>query len=599
MADLLPVSASAEIMDVRGRRRPWNARAPLALVSAIAAIAAFAAPAAASQDPNRSVTVFVPGFDPDGAGQHGVYGADVHRTLADSLAALAGLPAADTSGGPIPPNAVCTTDYYGDTPPAWFTAADRSEIELLTAEWGGGVPRYAYVVARFAQHALQRSGADQVNFVSGSFGSLIVRWLIEHDVAGLSHTGRIARWLSIEGVVAGNWAASRGKLVDLVSLADPQPIDVDHMKYEWVDANVHTPRTEGDSPYYSGILLGQTASTDDGGSGGPLSTLMLAYKDYLPNDGVQAAPDTRFATLTARSKFFGLPPTIAVMHSQHLAIKHHPGAYAEAIAFLTGRRRVTVTLTSTRVVNLHEIQLPFWDWRPAEVVFESRVHSPAAAARWGITDPVSEHLRSDAAAPLSRFQTSGETQTLDELVFDDLVLPEEQQLRIDLHARELDYDPRYGVYETLATPYDDDMGGGSVLVSTLAPGTYSLSVPDWSCGLAVTVVDYPFTPLLAVPPAARPVAAKRLVFAPNPSASNVRITLAGYPATPAGEQARLEIVDMAGRLVRVLEGPPDAGFGWDGRDARGVPLPAGVYLHRVVTPRGIWTGRSCRMSPTR
>ncbi len=427
MADLLPATASAETMDVPGQRLPWIPRALLAL---IAAIAAFAAPAAASHDPNRSVTVFVPGFDPDGAGQHGVYGADVHRTLADSLAALAGLPAADTTGGPIPPNAVCTTDYYGDTPPAWFTAADRSEVELLTAEWGGGVPRYAYIVARFAQHALQRSGADQVNFVSGSFGSLIVRWLIEHDVAGLSHAGRIARWLSIEGVVAGNWAASRGKLVDLVSLADPQPIDVDDMKYDWVDANVHAPRTEGDSPFYSAILLGQTASTDDGGSGGPLSTLMLAYKDYLPNDGVQAAPDTRFATVTAQSKYFGMAPTTAVMHSQHLAIKHHTGAYAEAAAFLTGRRRVTVTLTSARVVNLHEIQLPFWDWRPAEVVFQSRVFSPAAAARWGISDAMSEHLRADAAAPLWRFQTSGETQTLDEVVFDDLVLPEEKQLRI-------------------------------------------------------------------------------------------------------------------------------------------------------------------------
>ncbi len=151
------------------------------------------------------------------------------------------------------------------------------------------------------------------------------------------------------------------------------------------------------------------------------------------------------------------------------------------------------------------------------------------------------------------------------------------------------------MYETLTTPYDDDMGGGSMLVSTLAPGTYSLSVPDWSCQLAVTAFDYPFTPLLDVPPTPRPVAGKRLVFAPNPSASHVRITLAGYPATQTGESVRLEIVDMAGRLVRVLEGPPDAGFAWDGRDGRGVALPAGVYLHRVVTPRGIWTGRSCRM----
>src|SRR5438046_6829605 len=164
MTDASHVRASSRMMAALGRPR-----LPV-LLALLMAVPGFASPALASHDPNRTVTVFVPGFDPDGAGQQGVYGADVHRTLADSLAALAGLPAADTTGGPIPPNAVCAMDYYGDTPPAYYTAADRAGIDLLTAEWGGGVPRYAYIVARFAQHALERSGADQVNFVSGSFG---------------------------------------------------------------------------------------------------------------------------------------------------------------------------------------------------------------------------------------------------------------------------------------------------------------------------------------------------------------------------------------------------------------------------------------------
>lgn len=575
---------------VRRRHRP------LLSLALLAALAGLAAPVAASFDPNRTVTVFIPGFDPGGASQHGVFGAFLHRKLADSLAVMAGLPAADTSGGPIPPNAVCATDYYGDTAPDYYTAADRAEIDRLTAAWGGGVPRYAYIVARFVQRALERSGADQVNLVSGSFGSLIVRWMIERDVAGLAASGRIARWLSLEGVVAGNWEASRGKLVGLVNLADPQPIDVTHMAYDWVSANLHSPRSEGDCPYYAGMLLGQTASTDDGGLSGPLTELMFAYSDYLSNDGVQAAPDTRFATTTARSRFMGLPPTTAAQHVDHLGIKHHRGAYAEAIAFITGHRRVTVTLASARVTNLHEIALPFWDWRPAEVVFESRVHSPAAEARWAMTDPVSEHLRADAAAPLHLYQTAGETQGVNELLFDDLVLPEETSLRIDLHAFELDYDPRYQVFETLSTPYDDDVGSGSVVVSTLAPGTYSLALPDWSGTLAVTVFDYPVQPLLDVPPAAAPQrAAKSLVFAPNPSPSTVRITLAGYPAAAAGERARLEIADLSGRLVRVLEGSPGVGFAWDGRDGRGVLVPAGVYLHRVLTTQGEWTGRSCRM----
>jgi hypothetical protein len=573
------------------RRRPSHV--PFAPLALLAVLVALAMPAAAAYDPNHTVTVFVPGFDESGAHQQGIYGVFVHRALADTLAALAGLPAADTTGGPLPPDAVCALEYYGDTAPDYYTAADRAEVDRLTAEWGGGVPRYAYIVARLAQRALERSGAAQVNLVSGSFGSLIVRWMIEHDVAGLAHSGSIARWLSIEGVVAGNWAASRGKLVDLVDLVQPLPIDVSHMTYDWVSANLHTPRTEGDSPYYAGILLGQVASTADGGLSGALTDLMLAYKDYLPNDGVQAAPDARFATTPAGSRLLGLPPTSAFMHSDHLGIKDHRGAYAEATAFLTGRRRVTVTMTSARVVNLHEIQLPLWDWRPAEVVFENRVHSPAAEARWRGVDPISERLRADAAAPLHLYQTSGETQALGETVFDDFVLPEETQLRIDLHAYELDYDPRYQVFETLSTPYDDDMGGGPVVVSTLAPGTYSLNVPDWSCELAVSVFDYPFEALLDVPAAAHPSVPRQLEFAPNPTTSGVRITLAGYPAGAVGEPARLEIADISGRLVRVLEGPPRPGFAWDGRDARGGPLPAGVYLHRVITPHGVWTGRSC------
>jgi hypothetical protein len=227
------------------------------------------------------------------------------------------------------------------------------------------------------------------------------------------------------------------------------------------------------------------------------------------------------------------------------------------------------------------------------VVFENRVHSPAAESRWRNVDPISERLRADAAAPLHLYQTSGETQALGETVFDDLVLPEETELRIDLHAFELDYDPRYQVFETLTTPYDDDMGGGTVVVSTLAPGTYSLNVPDWSCELAVSVFDYPFAALLDVPAAAPPNVPRQLVFAPNPTTASVRITLAGYPAEAAGETARLEIMDVSGRLVRVLEGAPGSGFAWDGRGAGGTPVPAGVYLHRVITPRGVWTGRSC------
>ena len=106
---------------------------------------------------------------------------DEGDALLDSVAARAGSPVAGGEAA-LAPNVVAMTSYSGDTPPAYWTPADRALLDQVTAQWGGGVPRYALVVARYARHVLERSGAEQVNFVSASFGSLIVRWLIEKDV---------------------------------------------------------------------------------------------------------------------------------------------------------------------------------------------------------------------------------------------------------------------------------------------------------------------------------------------------------------------------------------------------------------------------------
>src|SRR6185503_5728336 len=132
------------------------------------------------------------------------------------------------------------------------------------------------------------------------------------------------------------------------------------------------------------------------------------------------------------------------------------------------------------------------------------------------------------------------------------------------HAEEIDYDWRYQVLETVTRPYYDELGSGSIMVSTLAPGTYTFDAPGWSCAVAVLTYDYPFAPFVEA------------------------------PVAPAGgaEQATLDVHDISGRLVRHMVAPAGDGFLWDGRGESGVPLPAGIYLYRVVTPRGAWTGRS-------
>ena len=554
--------------------------------------AALALPAAAraSHDPTRTVTIYVHGFERTGADRQGVYGDDIEDAVADSVAALAGLPVG-VPNAPLPKNAVVGTTYYGDTAPSYYSAADRAEVDAITAQWGGGVPRYALIVAKYARRVLARSGADQVNLVSASFGSLIARWLIEKDLEGLASGGKIARWLSLEGVVGGNWVASHDELVNLLALAQPEPIDVKHMKYGWVETNLHSPRTETDSPLFGGILVGELVSTDDSVNGAALRDAMLAYGEYAPNDGVQAVPDARFSALAPAARFQGRPPTCATFYADHLGLADHRSAWAEAATFLTASRRVTVTMTSARVTNLHEPSAPWWDWRPAEVLLESRAFSPAAEARWGVTEALSAHVKDGAEAPLVRYGTSGESKTLSYALFDDFVLPEESALRVQLHAWELDYDARYGVAETIQAPYYDDMGGGTLAVSTAGPGTYAFSNADWSCTIEVRVFDYPFPPPVGVAsPPEMPREPGELLVTPQPARGAVRISAA---AGAASRPATLEILDVGGRRLRRLASAAGASFRWDGRAEDGTPAPAGLYLALLRAGAGTRVARIC------
>ena len=554
------------------------------------ALAAVCVLPARAQDPNQTATIFVGGFASRGASRQGVFGVDGSEALLDSIAALVGAPVGhgETS---LPPNVAADMVYYGDTPPPYYTAADVVELAQVTAQWGGGVPRYALIVAKYARELMRRSGARQFSLVSGSFGSLIVRWMIEKDVGALASSGTIARWLSVEGLLAGNWAASRDHLVDLVDVVQPFPVDVDHMKYDWVSANLHAPRDEVDSPFYAGILMGSLASTDDDYLNGALTNLMVAEHDWQPNDGLQRVSDALFRRVTARSQYLGLPPMLGLLRNSHLDIKYNRGGRADVATFLTQRRRMTMVMTDATLKNISEPTAPFWDWRPAEVVLESRVSSPAVAARWGINEPLTVCEKEGGVAPLRLFNSAGEHQHFTELLYDGMVLPEETELRLELHAEEVDYDWRYNVFETVSRPYYDDLGSGAIMVSTLAPGTYTFDAPGWSCVVAVQTFDYPFAPFVQ---AAVPVAPGRIALAitPNPHVGDVHITVVGLGPATTPEPATLDVHDISGRLVRHMVAGAGDGFLWDGRGENAVPLPAGVYLYRVVTPHGAWTGRS-------
>ncbi len=84
-----------------------------------------------------------------------------------------------------------------------------------------------------------------------------------------------------------------------------------------------------------------------------------------------------------------------------------------------------------------------------------------------------------------------------------------------------------------------------------------------------------------------PPAARLLGNRPNPFNPATEIAF----ALPASGSVTLTIHDAAGRHVRdlLVERPHAAGehtVHWDGRDARGRPAPAGIYLARLHTETG-------------
>jgi hypothetical protein len=117
-------------------------------------------------------------------------------------------------------------------------------------------------------------------------------------------------------------------------------------------------------------------------------------------------------------------------------------------------------------------------------------------------------------------------------------------------------------------------------------GYYTLEVAHADLGDAEQVYSLVVTglrrePVLAVTGAVPP--ARLLRAAPNPFNPRTEITL----ALPRAGEASLEVFDARGRRVATLhDGPLPAGeqrLAWAGRDGRGRPVAAGIYLVRLRT----------------
>ncbi len=456
-----------------------------------------------THNPNNTVTVYVHGFSGHGAGKTDtIYGEDEHESFMDDIPTFLGLPTINNPQDENKTNVFTATSYYGDTPPNYYSKQDIKDIDSITEEFGGGIPRYALVVAKYTKHLMERTGAKQVNFVSGSMGALVTRYLIEKNLEGLAGDKKIARWLTLEGVVNGNYAASNDDLLKIVKLFERPNIDVDHMSYDWIEDNLASGRKTATSPYYKDILIGHETSTKDDLKEHALTWLLVANGQYQPNDAYQTVKDTYFHDVAKSSRFKGQLPTHSYFHENHLSIKNNKGVWAEIGTFLTSNKRVKITLTKAKIFNKHEHDIKIKAFghtvasrtNEAEVVFSSKIFSPEVKRRWKINDEISNISIRGGVPGIVKYRHSGDEHTFNKVLFDDLVLENEKELQLDLVVNEIDQDFRYAVYENPLKAVDrdyDNIGSSSVNIP-LKEGTYSFKNNHYSYDVKVELFDYDF-----------------------------------------------------------------------------------------------------------
>jgi hypothetical protein len=414
-----------------------------AILLMVAAVALWASPAAAvDYNPNTTIVVYVHGFDTDGYADTGVFGDDEGGGEVNQIAALTGFPTWQTN--PNAPNQVCATDYYGATPPSWYTAADIAE-EAATPY---AVPKYALRVAKYIQHVLDRApGATGVTLLGASFGGEITRYIIENDVYGFASTGKIARWIPVVGVVRGNWAASNAPdwLAELVGIDSP---DVDDMAYDWVDSHISAHNTLN-STLMAPIIITQFVATND-----PDGYLTLLTND--PNDAVNMVSDEYFSGYTNSAALHAATdgtlqmPGKSYQSTYHQGIADAQGMWAGAIAAATNNQRVTITISRFKA----KAQSDWFDGD--DYCFRFNVTSPQAAALWGITSPLQNMIYSDGVSPVIICKKN-QTKYPNTVMFDQIVPPGETQLGLSLQIKDIDWYPTYyDMYEP--GPASTDMG---------------------------------------------------------------------------------------------------------------------------------------------
>jgi len=432
----------------------------------------------------RSITIYIHGFSKTGYKRSGLYGSNEPISANPEFAKLVGF-STNYQGmnTNFKENIIVSTSYYGDQPPEYYSQSDIEDIDIVTTKYGGGIPRYAMIVAKYAKHIMSESGATKINFLSVSMGSLVSRWIIENNVENLSSDKRIGKWLSVEGVVAGNYAASDPTLIKIANLYEEQSPEVEHMSYSWIESNLGSTRVTN-SPYYRDIQVGFESSTDDNDMQGILTKYLLLKGRYIPNDGYQLVDDTLFSISSQANYFNSLLPLRSYFHETHTGLKNNSAAWAQSALFFSSKRRVEVTLTHVRVDDIHEED----SLKPAEIVFASSIKSPQLAEVSHITQAVDRRDIDGGALRIHSYHNNGENLILDQSIFDGFVRPDEIALTITISGYEIDNSLKYNIKESSPNNIEDI--GESTFNIPLQNGTHPIVAKDWSGEVSVKIYPY-------------------------------------------------------------------------------------------------------------
>jgi len=414
----------------------------------------------------RTVNIYIHGYDQEGEKETDTYGNDESDEVLKNIAKTTGYATMENYKQESNKDIIVMTDYYGKNAPEYYSPEDRQDIDNVKE----GIPRYALIVAKYVRHILKVTKTQNVNIISASMGTLVSRYLIEKNLENLSSEKKIKKWLSFEGVIHGNIAASKEDLKDILDIFKPQPVEVEQMQYKWVKKNLNI-----NSPYFNNIQIGFESSTNDDLSKKALTKLLLIDGgfDYTPNDGVQAVKDT----------FFKNPCTHVLFHETHSSLVDNMAVWGFAATFLTSKKHVRITLTEAVVTDLHERLSS-----NAEIVFESSVHSLKAQEKWNFEKAIDERLLDSGYLKRYKYKNAGDKKALNQVVFNSYILDSEDKLTLEITPYELDLNVKYGVKE-LSDNKKESLGKGTSPVP-MKNGTYEISGADWRGKVKVEVDNY-------------------------------------------------------------------------------------------------------------